>query len=103
MAIDDKADSLTFGKHLYKFDLERNERLDHYLGNNTIGGEPCFAPKNSNSSEDEGWVMSIVYDGNIDKSKLVIIDTLNFDKKPVCEIILPQRVPFGAHGNWMPN
>jgi carotenoid cleavage dioxygenase len=47
--------------------------------------------------------MSIVYDGNIDKSKLVIIDTLNFDKKPVCEIILPQRVPFGAHGNWMPN
>ena len=103
MAIDDKADSLTFGKHLYKFDLEKNERLDHYLGNNTIGGEPCFAPKNSNSSEDEGWVMSIVYDGNIDKSKLAIIDTLNFDKKPVCEIILPQRVPFGAHGNWMPN
>ena len=34
-------------------------------------------------------------------SKLVIVDTENFDKKPVGEIILPQRVPFGAHGSWL--
>ena len=55
------------------------------------------------SSEDEGWVMSIVYDKDLDKSKLVIIDTQDFDKKAIAEIMLPERVPFGAHGNWMAN
>ena len=40
---------------------------------------------------------------NINKSKLIIVDVENFDKKPVCEVILPQRVPFGAHGSWLSN
>ena len=26
----------------------------------------------------------------------------NFDADPVAEIELPQRVPYGAHGSWMP-
>ena len=47
--------------------------------------------------------MAIVYDANISKSKLIIVDTENFDKKPISEIILPQRVPFGAHGSWLSN
>jgi carotenoid cleavage dioxygenase len=47
--------------------------------------------------------MAIVFDKNINKSKLIIVDVENFDKKPVCEIILPQRVPFGAHGSWLSN
>ena len=66
-------------------------------------GEPIFVPKNKDISEDNGWVMAIVYDANIDKSKLIIVDTENFDKKPIGEVILPQRVPFGAHGSWLSN
>ena len=47
--------------------------------------------------------MSIVHDLEKDKSKLIIIDAENFSDKPVAEIYLPQRVPFGAHGSWLGN
>ena len=103
MALDEKADTLTFDQYLYKFDLENNKRIAHDLGENVFGGEPIFVPKNKDLSEDNGWIMAIVYDANIDKSKLIIVDTENFDKKPIGEVILPQRVPFGAHGSWLSN
>jgi carotenoid cleavage dioxygenase len=59
--------------------------------------------KNSTSGESEGYVMAIVHDLDKNQSKLVVIDAHNFDDEPVAQIILPQRVPFGAHGSWLPN
>jgi len=46
-------------------------------------------------------VLSFLYDEATDSSKLVILDAHDFAKKPVAEIALPQRVPFGFHGNWV--
>lgn len=103
MELNNKAETLTFGNHLFKYDLENNLRYDHFLGKNTQAGEPVFAPKNSTSDESEGYVMSIVHDLDKNQSKLVVIDAHNFDDEPIAQIILPQRVPFGAHGSWFPN
>jgi carotenoid cleavage dioxygenase len=36
-------------------------------------------------------------------SRVVIIDAQEFSSSPVAEVYLPQRVPYGAHGNWVPN
>ena len=47
--------------------------------------------------------MSIVHDKERNKSKLIVIDVDDFSNKPVAEILLPQRVPFGAHGSWLEN
>jgi carotenoid cleavage dioxygenase len=33
----------------------------------------------------------------------VILDAHDFTKPPVAEVPLPQRVPFGFHGNWVPD
>ena len=68
MAIDENAKTLTFGQFLYKFNLEKNTRTDHDLGDNVFGGEPVFVPKSKESSEEKGWVMAIVFDDNIKKS-----------------------------------
>jgi hypothetical protein len=45
--------------------------------------------------------MTIVHDTATEKSRLVIIDAQNFNGPPVATIHLPQRVPYGAHGNWV--
>jgi hypothetical protein len=37
-----------------------------------------------------------------DSTALVILDAENFAGPPLAKVKLPQRVPFGAHGNWMP-
>ena len=47
-------------------------------------------------------MLSLVYDEGRNTSDLVILDASNFDKPPVASVALPQRVPFGFHGSWVP-
>ena len=103
MQIETDVDSLTFGNHLYNYELESGSRIDHKLGTNVAGGEPVFAPSSSDAGEDEGWVLSFVHERETRKSKMIIIDSRNFESDPVAEVYLPQRIPYGAHGSWMPN
>ena len=54
------------------------------------------------SNEDDGWIMSYVHDATTDTANVVILDAQNFSGEPVATVHLPQRVPFGFHGNWVP-
>ena len=47
--------------------------------------------------------MTLAHDETSGKSRLVIIDAQNFSAPPVATIELPFRVPYGAHGNWIPD
>ena len=94
-------ESLTIGRHLLKYDLVNDKRLTHDLGENVTGGEALFVPRTANSSEDDGWVISLAYEAETDRSKLIIINSQDFESAPVAEIYAPQRVPNGAHGSWV--
>jgi len=59
------------------------------------------APAISAAGELSGWYLSYVYDPVRDRSNLVIIDATDFQGKPVASVQLPQRVPYGFHGNWI--
>ncbi|KAL2065471.1 hypothetical protein VTL71DRAFT_3141 [Oculimacula yallundae] len=71
--------------------------------------ESRFVPRENGVSEDDGWILSYVFEesqldrsGNAGlnaKSELWIIDAREM-KEVVCRIQLPQRVPYGLHGNW---
>lgn len=89
-----------YGPQLFKYDLRDGSRVTHELGANVRGGEPVFVP--GGAGEDEGWVMTICHDEASGKSKFVIVDAQNFNSLPVATILLPERVPYGAHGSWIP-
>jgi carotenoid cleavage dioxygenase len=59
-------------------------------------------PRAPDAAEDDGWVMAIVTDAASDASDLVLLDAQDFGAPPVASIRLPQRVPVGFHGNWVP-
>jgi len=99
--LETKVDSLTIGRHLLKYDLANSKRLTHDLGDNVTGGEVLFVPRSANSSEDDGWAISLAYEAETDRSKLLVIDSQDFESDPVAEIYAPQRVPNGAHGSWI--
>jgi carotenoid cleavage dioxygenase-like enzyme len=71
--------------------------------------ESRFVPRENGSSEDDGWILTYVFDesqlgvdGNAGadaKSELWVIDARDM-REVVCRIKLPQRVPYGLHGNW---
>ena len=85
-----------------KHDLVAGMTMEHDYGDGRITLEPVFVPRAGATAEDDGWVMSYVYDANTDRSDVVILDAQDFTGDPVATIELPVRVPFGFHGNWIP-
>ena len=46
--------------------------------------------------------MGYVINTNDDTTDLVILNAQDFEAAPVARVRLPRRVPFGAHGSWLP-
>lgn len=64
--------------------------------------EVTFVPDSSSSGEGEGWLLSYVWDKATDSSTLAVLDATDVSSGPVATVELPQRVPFGFHGTWLP-
>jgi len=86
---------------LYKHDLSKGTTTIHDFGNFRTAMEPVFVPRSGASTEDDGWLMSYVFDENTNKTDVVILDAQNFQDEPVAIIHLPVRVPYGFHDNWI--
>lgn len=85
-----------------KHDLDAGTTLEHDYGKGRVTLEPVFVPREGSSAEDDGWIMSYVYDATTDRSDVVILDAQDFLGAPVATVHLPVRVPYGFHGNWVP-
>jgi len=92
------------GEHgdTFKYDLDTGgvESMSH--GPGRVSLEPVFVPRADGTAEDDGWLLQVVYDAGRDGSDLVVTDAQDFGGGPVATVRLPQRVPFGFHGNWVP-
>ena len=86
---------------LMKHDLETGETLTHER-DGVRHLEGVFIPREGAAAEDDGWIMAYAYDGATDSGEVVVIDAQDFTAPPVARVELPQRVPFGFHGNWVP-
>jgi all-trans-8'-apo-beta-carotenal 15,15'-oxygenase len=50
----------------------------------------------------QNWLLSVVYDGNHDRSELWIYDAAAIAQGPHCRLALPGVVPHSFHGIWSP-
>lgn len=103
MAGEGVRDEPVYGSALWKYDLRTGACTEHHLGAGVRGGEPVFVPSSPEAADDEGWVLSLVHDTTTDESRLVIVDAQDFAAPPVATVHLPRRVPYGAHGSWVPD
>jgi carotenoid cleavage dioxygenase-like enzyme len=86
-------------KGLLKHDLETGETLHHDVGAECAAGEPVFVP--TGEAEDEGYILSVVYNSVTQLSEIRVIDARNFSAPPVAVVKLQARIPFGFHGNFV--
>jgi len=84
-----------------KYDLERGTIETRAFGSAAGAGEPLFVPRNAGSAEDDGYVLTLVYDPARNASDFFILDARNIGGEPIARIRLPHRVPYGFHGNWV--
>lgn len=88
---------------IYKHDLAKRTTEIHGAEPGRMFLEPVFVPRTPDADEDDGWILAYVYDAPSNGSEVVILHAQDFTGKPVARIHLPQRVPFGFHGNWVPD
>lgn len=63
-------------------------------------GEPVFVAQPGAEAEDAGVVMSIVLNGRLRESFLLVLDAASLEER--ARLPLPQPVAFGFHGNFFP-
>lgn len=95
--------SVSVGDHrLVRYDLTDGTASEHVFGASDGPGEAVFVPSASGpADETNGWYLAYVYDAARDGSDLVILDAADISAPPVAKVHLPQRVPYGFHGNWI--
>ena len=87
---------------ILKYDRESGARTSIELGMGRVSGEVVFAPADNAKNEDDGYLMTFIYDAPSDTSEFVIFDAATMSPDPVATVPLP-RVPFGFHSSWVPS
>ncbi|MFI6218606.1 carotenoid oxygenase family protein [Nocardia brasiliensis] len=87
---------------LIRYDLHTGDRTTHEFGAGRVPAEAVFAPADEHPGG-SGYLMSFVYNTTSELSDLVILRADDLAADPVATVHLPQRVPFGFHGSWLPD
>lgn len=91
----------TAGWPTVKHDLQTGERWVFDHGPGRAAGEPVFVGKQGRTEEDAGWLVTYVHDLGAGSAEFVVMDAEDLDRGYVAQVQLPQRIPFGFHGNWV--
>ena len=90
------------GKEIFggiaRFDHRNNYLSIANLEENYYPSEPIFVAEPGNG--EQGWVLTVVYDGNQDKSEVRIYDSEGLENEPICRLELPKVIPPSFHGIW---
>lgn len=106
---EERQSAVGFGHRIVKLDMTQHASVHHHFGPKRYVGEPVFIPReeasdttNSTSEEDDGYVLTFVYNQEDKTSALVILSASDIAEDPLAAIHLPQRIPYGFHGSWIP-
>ena len=85
---------------ILKIDPESGEQQVWSAAPRGFVGEPVFVPRPNATAEDDGWVLTIVYDAQCDRSDVVILDASNLNSEPIAKLHLKHHLPYGLHGSF---
>jgi carotenoid cleavage dioxygenase-like enzyme len=80
------------------YDLVNNIKKEHHFGND-VPSEPVFVSRSE--KEGDGYLLTVVYRTNENRSDVVILDAQNVSQQPIAILKIPHRIPFGFHGNFI--
>ncbi len=103
VAVGDPDDILGTGSVLVRHDFERGTSETRSFGRGASLGEAVFVPRSSAAGESEGWFLLLVHSAATGTSALHILNADDLAGEAQAVVQLPQRVPAGFHGNWVPD
>jgi all-trans-8'-apo-beta-carotenal 15,15'-oxygenase len=82
-----------------KLDLHSGDRRVWSAAPRGFVSEPLMVPRPGATAEDDGWVLTVVWNGARCASDLVILAAASMAEVAVLE--LPLALPHGLHGSWV--
>jgi all-trans-8'-apo-beta-carotenal 15,15'-oxygenase len=85
-----------------RLDVETGAAASHDFGPYGYPGEPVFIPYRDGGEEDEGCVVTLVFDAASRRTDVVGLDGRDVSGTPLFSARLRHHVPFGLHGFFTP-
>jgi carotenoid cleavage dioxygenase len=88
---------------LIRYDLHSGAIVERRMDKVAVG-EAVFAPgtKGNGTDENAGYLLTYEYDSESLETRFLILAAGDIAGEPAATLRMPQRVPFGLHGNWIP-
>jgi carotenoid cleavage dioxygenase len=83
-----------------KYDLDNEVTEVHELGRGRFCGETVFVPRPGGTLEDDGWLLTFVWDAVAQQSELLILNAQDVVGEPIARVLIPERIPYGFHAGW---
>lgn len=98
LAVGGLGDSIAPPQGIARFNC-KSESLDSWIPKEyEFCGEPMFAPKVNPKTEDDGYVLSVLFNGKSEQSELLVFESSEISPGPLCRIPLGMGIPHGLHG-----
>jgi len=98
---DPKVRDMDGSSGVLKYNLRNGSSTFHDFGPTSASAEPLFVAASDAAAEDQGFVITYLYDKATESSSFVVLDAQDMSADPLATVPLPQRVPFGFHGSWI--
>jgi all-trans-8'-apo-beta-carotenal 15,15'-oxygenase len=98
MACSDQLQGLQ--RQIARIDVQSGTAVTHDFGADRYAGEPLFIP--TGGAEDDGVVITLVYDAAEQRSAIVGLDARDLGAKPLFTARLKHHVPYPLHGCFAP-
>ncbi len=85
-----------------KHDIFTGAEDAYRYGPGVYGSETAMAPRVGSVEEDDGYVITLTTDMNLDRSECLIFDARRISDGPMARIPLPERISSGTHSTWAP-
>ena len=81
-----------------KYDLESNTQESWFPESYEFCGEPMYASREGETSEDGGYIVSVLFNGKEEKSEIIVLRADSISQGPIARVPLGIAVPHGNHG-----
>lgn len=98
MAIGGQGSEVAPPQGIARFDCE-TDSMDSWVPEEyEFCGEPMFAPKKNPSNDDDGYILSVLFNGKREESEMLVFSSTDISAGPIARVPLGVAVPHGLHG-----
>ena len=89
-------------RYVTRVDMAGGHTVSHAFRANQFVGEPIFISTHAGGDEDDGVVVTLVYDADANRTDIVGLDARDLAAKPLFTARLRHHVPYSLHGYFAP-